>query len=104
METTRLKSSAHQKLSTANPETKTSTSKIMRALMTNRNSPNETKVMGNVRTTSIGLTNTFTIPNRIATIRAVQKPSKWTPGNILPVIQTASVPIKRFRSSLTVSG
>lgn len=75
-ETTKLKISAHQKLSTAKPKTNMSTNKIIKALMTKRNRPRDTRVIGKVSTTKTGLTKTFTIPNKIATIRAVQKPSR----------------------------
>lgn len=59
--------------------------------MTNKKSPNVTKVMGSVRITSIGLTKSLNNDNTIATQREVIKPSTETPGNTFARISTAIV-------------
>lgn len=81
-----LKSTAHQKLSTVNPGTIIPTNKINKALIIIRNRPNEIIVIGRVRRTSKGLSNTFKIPKTNATSSAVKKFSTWTPGKTYAAI------------------
>ena len=63
MESTRLKPSAHQKLSTVNPPISLSASNTRPALITRRNSPRVRKVIGSVRITSNGLTLYYDLGN-----------------------------------------
>lgn len=64
---------------TENPSTNSSQSKIMIALMTNKNKPNVKKVTGKVNNTKIGFTKKFNNPKTIATVRAVVNSSMITP-------------------------
>src|SRR5450756_1890690 len=61
-----LAKKAVQKLETLKPLTRDETSKIMRALITNKNRPNVRNVSGNVRTMSSGLTMAFAKPSKSA--------------------------------------
>ncbi len=67
-----LNKSAHQKLSTPKPLIKKSAIRMMTALMTKRKRPNENNVIGIVRSTNTGLTNTFRMLKMAATIIAVK--------------------------------
>lgn len=70
-ESRRLKSSAHQILSTVKPEIKLSASRIINALIIKRKRPKVKMVTGNVKMISIGLTIKFKRLNTMATIMAV---------------------------------
>jgi hypothetical protein len=54
----------------------------MRALMTNRKSPNVNMVIGNVSMTRMGLTKRFNKPRTIASMSAVTKDCMCTPLKI----------------------
>ena len=82
IESSRLKSSAHQNPSTLNPFMKLSASNIIRALMTKRNNPNVIMVMGRVSNMSTGFKIAFKIASTTATTIAVQKVSIVTPPKI----------------------
>ncbi len=58
-----------------NPSTTFEHIPIIAALMTNKNNPSVKNVIGNVKSTRIGLTNKFNSPRTIATITADLKPS-----------------------------
>ena len=68
-----LKINAVQNESTLNPPTILVQSKIINALMTNKNNPNVTIVTGKVSITNIGLINILSKPRTTATIKAVVK-------------------------------
>lgn len=70
-----LKNSAVQNESTLNPPTMLSHNKMIKALMTNKNNPNVTKVIGSVKITKIGLIKILSNPRTTATIKAVVKPA-----------------------------
>ena len=72
MDKIKLKSNAHQKLSTINPSTMREVSKIIPALITNRNNPNETIVTGMVRIIMIGFITLFKNESTVATTKAVK--------------------------------
>lgn len=74
-----LKIKAVQNESTANPPTILVHSKIITALITNKNKPNVTTVTGSVKTTKIGLIKRFSNPKTTATITAVPKLATCTP-------------------------
>ncbi len=63
----KLNSNATQKPLTAKPSRNLSANKMMQALMTNRNKPNVTIVIGNVRMTKIGFKSAFSNPKTMAT-------------------------------------
>ncbi len=71
----KLKSKAVQKPLTANPSRKLAANKIMMALMTNKNNPNVTTVIGKVRMIKMGFKMAFKIAKTIATIIAPVKPA-----------------------------
>ncbi len=75
-----LKIKAVQNESTLNPSTIFEHNKIMTALITNRNNPNENIVAGNVNSTNIGFTNMLSKPKTTATIKAVSKLATFTLG------------------------
>ena len=66
-----LKNNAVQNPSTVKPLTKWSQSRIIAALITNKNNPNVKIVTGKVKRTKIGFTKKFNNPRTIATIKAV---------------------------------
>ena len=74
-----LKSMAVQNELTEKPSTNSSQSKIMTALMTNKNKPKVKKVTGNVNKTKMGFTKKFNNPKTMATVRAVVNSSMTTP-------------------------
>lgn len=67
-----LKSKAIQILLTEKPGINLSANKIINALMTNKNKPNVTIVIGKVKMTKIGFTSKFNIDNTAATTMAVK--------------------------------
>jgi hypothetical protein len=73
MESSRLKSSAHQNPSTRNPFTNFAASKMISALITKRKSPNVKMVIGNVSMIRMGFTKMFNRPSTMARISAVTK-------------------------------
>lgn len=75
-----LKNKAVQNVSTLKPSTIFEHSKIMTALMTNKNKPKVRIVTGRVSITKMGLIKIFSNPRTTATIKAVAKPSTRTPG------------------------
>jgi hypothetical protein len=77
----RLKINAQKKPSTLNPDTSLDASRIMIALITNRNNPRVMIVTGKVKITSIGFISRLRMANTIASIRAVAKSLTFTPGN-----------------------
>lgn len=83
MESKTLNSTAVSIPSTAKPSISLSANNIIRALIINRNSPNVMIVIGNVKITKMGFTNTFKIANTTATMIADKKPSMATPGRNL---------------------
>lgn len=86
----KLKINAHQKPSTEKPEIKESANRIIKALMTNKNNPSVSMVMGIVNTTRTGLTMAFKNPSTAATIMATKKPEVETPGNKYEARATAT--------------
>ena len=68
-----LKIKAVQKELTLNPVTNCEHNKIITALITNKNNPNESIVTGNVNRTNIGFTIALSRPKTTATITAVLK-------------------------------
>lgn len=67
-----LKSKAIQILLTEKPGINLSANKIINALMTNKNKPNVTIVIGKVKMTKIGFTSKFNIDNTAATTMSVK--------------------------------
>ena len=77
-------------LETPNPSIKLSASRIIKALITNKNNPNVKIVIGNVRIIKRGLTKIFKIANTKATINGVaRESSRETPGKNFAIINTA---------------
>ena len=74
-----LKSMAVQNEATSNPSTKWSQSKMIMALITNKNKPRVKNVTGKVSNTKIGFTKKFNNPKTTATISAVLNSSIITP-------------------------
>lgn len=81
IESTRLKSSAHQKLSTINPGTIYVVSITRVALIIRVNSPKVIILIGRVRSRKSGFKTAFIIPKTRAVTRAVVKLATWIPGN-----------------------
>jgi hypothetical protein len=76
----RLKINAHQKPSIVNPGTSLLARMIIKALITNRNNPNVTMVIGRVRSTRSGFSKAFKMANTNAKTKAVVKLLMCTPG------------------------
>lgn len=70
-----LKNSAVQNESTLNPPTILSHNMMIKALITNKNNPKVTKVIGKVNITKMGLIKILSSPRTTATIKAVVKPA-----------------------------
>lgn len=68
-----LNSNAVQNESTTKPPTILEQSKMIKALMTNRNNPKVTRVTGNVKNIKIGFTKILSNPKTTATIIEVTK-------------------------------
>jgi len=68
-----LKRMAVHILETPNPSIKLSASRIIKALITNKNNPNVKIVIGSVRITKSGLTKTFKMANNIEKINGVER-------------------------------
>jgi hypothetical protein len=95
---------AHQ-LSTVNPSTIFAAQRMMRILMTMRNNPNVTMVIGIVSKTKIGFTKPFSNASTNARIIAVTPLSIETPGKKNEAITAASAvtnifPMKRMVNNL----
>lgn len=82
MDSNKLNNNAHQNPSTLNPFTNSAVSKMMAALITNRNKPNVNKVSGSVSNIRMGFTMAFNMASTIAKMMAAQKESIWTPLRI----------------------
>ena len=80
MDKSMLNNSAVQKLLTLKPLMNLSANKIIHALMTSKNSPKVTMVMGKVRMIKMGFTMAFKKAKTAATIIAVVKLITSTPG------------------------
>lgn len=65
-----LNKSAPKKPFTTKPSTRLAHNAIIPAFITNKKRPSENTVIGNVKNTNIGFTNTFNNPNTIETIIA----------------------------------
>lgn len=104
-ETRILKSNAHQKLATANPGINLSAIMTKNALMTNKNNPRVTTVIGNVRRTSRGRTNALRSPITTAITNAVQMDSTCTPLRMyatIKMIRDVTIQfVKSFISSIS---
>ena len=59
-------------------------------LITNRNNPSVTRVMGMVKITNTGFTSTFRMANTPATTTAIKNPSTCAPGKTVAQIRTAN--------------
>lgn len=80
---------AAKKPSTANPGTSLATSKNIRALITNVNNPNVSRLIGRVKISNIGLIEILIIPITKADQKAAAKPVKLIPGIIQAVKSNA---------------
>jgi uncharacterized membrane protein YoaK (UPF0700 family) len=94
-----LKIKAVKNDSTLNPPTIFEHNKIITALMTNRNKPNENIVAGNVNRINMGFTNTLSKPKTTATIKAVSKLATFTLGIKCAISITKADVIKILVSS-----
>jgi hypothetical protein len=94
----RLKSKAHQKLRTSKCSSSLDATKMIDALITNKNNPNEKIVIGMVSTTRIGLRNALRNARTDATNNAEKKSRSLTPGSRYAVIKTAIVEISSLIS------
>ena len=79
IDNSKLNKSAHQKPSILMPSMNLSASKMINALMTNKNNPRVIKVMGKVRITNIGLRKVLSNASTNANTRAVVNSGMWTP-------------------------
>lgn len=86
----KLKSSAIQKPLTANPSKNSLAKRMIHALMTNKNNPSVTIVIGNVRMTRIGFKIAFSNAKTMATIIAPVNPATSTPGRNFAKTTTAT--------------
>jgi len=78
-------------LETPNPSIKLSASKMIKALIINKNNPKVKIVIGKVKITKSGLTKMFNTANTTATINGVvMESSRETPGKSLAIIITAT--------------
>ena len=104
MESTRLKSSAHQKLRTANPSIRASAPIISTAFITNRNKPNVKMVAGRVKNMSRGFRVTLNIESTNATKSADTKPVRTIASpKIQAVTNTPKVLTTSFMSQFVIS-
>jgi len=78
----KLNNRAIQKPSTEKPVIKLFAIKMIKALITNKNKPKVTTVIGKVKITKIGLTKILSRPSTTATIMAAPKPETSTPGKM----------------------
>ena len=79
MDNRTLKRIAIQILLTEKPSIRLSAKSIIRALITNKNKPKVTMVIGKVKITKTGFTKRFKTDNTTATMNAVRYPSRYTP-------------------------
>lgn len=82
METTKLKSNAHQKLSTLKPGTTLEAKRIISAFITKINRPKDKMVRGRVSRIKSGFRIVFRTPITTATTNALPNPLIWIPGSI----------------------
>lgn len=85
----KLNSKAIQKPLTAKPSKISPAKRMINALMTNKNKPRVTIVIGNVRSMRIGFKMTFKSAKTMATIMAPVNPATSTPGRNFAKITTA---------------
>ena len=83
-----LNSMAVQILLTENPSINLSANNIISALITNKNKPKVTMVIGKVKIIKIGFSNTFKMANTKATTTAFTKTS---PDKVIPGIKYAKI-------------
>lgn len=100
----KLNSSATQKPLTLNPPINLSAKRMISALMTNKNNPSVTTVIGSVKIIKIGFTIAFNNPKTIATIMADVKVTSLTPGRKYDKINTARAVSKIRRMRFMVFG
>jgi hypothetical protein len=86
----KLNNKAIQKPLTAKPSRNSSAKRIIKALMTKRNNPNVTTVIGSVNIIKIGFKIAFNNAKTMATIIAPVKPATSTPGRNFAKIMTAT--------------
>ena len=86
----KLNNRAIQKPLTANPSKNSLAKRIIQALMTKRNKPRVTMVIGKVRITRIGFKMAFNNANTTATIMAPVNPATSTPGSSFAKTTTAT--------------
>lgn len=96
-----LKNNAVQNPLTSKPSTKWSQSRIIAALITNKNKPNVKIVTGNVNKTKIGFTKKFNNPKTIATVKAVVNSSTRTPF-IRYEIAITSIDVTKILTSIFI--
>lgn len=89
-ESNKLNNKAIQKLFTAKLSNSSLANRIINALMTNKNNPNVTMVIGNVRSIRIGFKMAFNKPSTMATIIAPKNPATSTPGRTFASMTTAT--------------
>lgn len=99
---TKLKSKAHQKFATTNPETIVEVSSIKKAFITKVNNPKVRILRGNVKNNSSGFKTAFIIPKIKATIKAVVILSILIPDRKKAVIRTAKALIIQFLSKMII--
>lgn len=95
IESSKLNSRATQKPLTENPSKNLSAKRMMQALMTSKNNPRVTTVIGKVRMTKMGFKRAFNNPKTMATIMAPVNPATLTPGRTLAKMMTATAVSKR---------
>ena len=97
-----LNSIAVHILLTEKPSIKFPANKMIKAFITNKNSPNVNTVMGSVKMTNMGLTNRFNKAKTTDTIIAVTYPSTVTPVKTWAKINTATAVNKSLRMSFII--
>lgn len=85
-----LNRKAENRDETSKPSTRYEVRRIMRALMTNVNSPSVKRLIGSVSKRRTGLTMALMTPSTIATIRADLRSANVTPGTISDPMYMAS--------------
>lgn len=88
-----LNSNAHQKLLTWKLSTRALANNMITVLITNKNKPKVSMVIGNDTNCNTGFKMAFKIPNTMATIIAVPKLLTEIPGNNQAVKYTATLDI-----------
>lgn len=98
----KLNKSAFQKPSTPNPSINLSHNIIIEALITNKNKPKVTKVIGIVKKINIGFKKVFSNANTTATIKAVVNVSTVIPGRKWANTKTSTVEINSLISKFII--